>query len=292
MAIARTGNILPNGNFIPQLYSTKMVAEYFGNSVVPLISNHDYDDSQITKLGDKVNIRKGITPTIFDGVINGALQTQTDMVDETIQLTIDNYKYFNFPVNDVDRFQSDLDFQSQIMDRAQRNMAVSVEKAVLQTIYSSAGGNTTVASLSSSNVLNAMVEAGEFLDAKLVPQENRWMVVPAKFKSRLLLSDIGKYINTGEGGAESALRTGSVINRIVAGFTVYFSPYLANVAGTDKILCGGMDALYFAGQINELENVRSESMFANKIRGQMIFGFKVVKPEALHLINVSAYATL
>lgn len=289
MAISRTGAVLPNGNFIPQLYATKMIAQYVGNSVVPLISNHDYD-GEISKLGDKINIRKRADVDIFDGVIGGNLQTQTTMADESLQLTIDFYKYFNFPVNDVDKFQSDLDYQEQIMDQAQKNMAIAVEKSVLQTIHTSAGTSQTAASVSGANILDFIIQAGESLDDKLVPQEDRWLVIPAKFKSRLMKSDLAKYINTGE--TESPLRTGTVINHPVAGFKVYYSPYLTSTSTTAKILAGHMDALCFAGQINELENVRSETMFANKIRGQIVYGFKVVKPEALHLIDVTSYAAL
>lgn len=289
MAVSKTGAVLPNGNFNAQLYSTKMIAQYVGNSVVPLVANHDYS-GEISKVGDTVNIRKRPSIQIFDGAINGVLQEQSSIADESIQMTIDYYKYFNFPIDDVALFQSDLNYQEQLMDQAQLDLAIAVEQSVLQTIWSSAGSTTTAASLSAANAIGFIMQAGLALDKKLVPEQGRWMIIPEKFKYFLLQSDLRLYINTG--ATLSPLRTGTVIDQPVGGFKIYFSPYLQSSDTAAKILCGGTDALCFAGQINDVEQVRADNRFADKVRGKIIYGFKVTKPEALHTIDVTSYAAL
>ena len=37
----------------------------------------------------------------------------------------------------------------------------------------------------------------------------------------------------------------------------------------------------FASQMTEMETIRSESTFGNIIRGLQVYGYQVVKPEAL-----------
>jgi hypothetical protein len=39
--------------------------------------------------------------------------------------------------------------------------------------------------------------------------------------------------------------------------------------------------LTFASQMTEMETIRSETTFGNIIRGLQVYGYKVVKPEAL-----------
>ncbi len=47
------------------------------------------------------------------------------------------------------------------------------------------------------------------------------------------------------------------------------------------IIAGHMSAMTFASQITKTETVRNPSDFGDYVRGLNVFGFKVVKPEAL-----------
>jgi hypothetical protein len=46
-------------------------------------------------------------------------------------------------------------------------------------------------------------------------------------------------------------------------------------------MAGTRDAVSFASQITNVETLRSTTTFGNIMRGLNVFGFKVVKPEAL-----------
>jgi hypothetical protein len=46
-------------------------------------------------------------------------------------------------------------------------------------------------------------------------------------------------------------------------------------------MAGTRDAISFASQITDVETLRSTSTFGNIMRGLNVFGYKVVKPEAL-----------
>jgi len=44
--------------------------------------------------------------------------------------------------------------------------------------------------------------------------------------------------------------------------------------------------LTFASQMTEMESIRAESTFGDIIRGLQVYGYKVVKPEALSMAVV------
>ena len=86
MAITRTGSNLPNGAFIPQIYSAKLQDKFYAASTVPAIANHNWE-GEIMAFGDTVNIRKVPTITINDYTVNSTVSYQ-DVTDEKLQLII------------------------------------------------------------------------------------------------------------------------------------------------------------------------------------------------------------
>jgi hypothetical protein len=47
------------------------------------------------------------------------------------------------------------------------------------------------------------------------------------------------------------------------------------------LIAGHKMGFTFASQMTEMETIRSETTFGNIIRGLQVYGYKVVKPEAL-----------
>jgi hypothetical protein len=65
-------------------------------------------------------------------------------------------------------------------------------------------------------------------------------------------------------------------------FTVYVSNNLPKTADNDSYVMGGTsDAISFASQITNVETLRAQSTFGNIMRGLNVYGYKVIKPEAL-----------
>jgi hypothetical protein len=87
------------------------------------------------------------------------------------------------------------------------------------------------------------------------------------------------------GDSTSILRNGRL--GMIDRFTLYISHNLNSVTdGGNKcfnIVAGTKMGLTFASQMTEMESLRAESTFGNIIRGLQVYGFKVVKPEALAL---------
>jgi hypothetical protein len=52
------------------------------------------------------------------------------------------------------------------------------------------------------------------------------------------------------------------------------------VKGT-YVYAGTNDAITFASQVTKVESLRSQTTFGNLVRGLNVYGYKVIKPEAL-----------
>ena len=55
----------------------------------------------------------------------------------TVELTIDNAKYFNLVLDDVMRLQSDMELSSMWSDDAAEQMKITIDTSVLASIYAS-----------------------------------------------------------------------------------------------------------------------------------------------------------
>jgi hypothetical protein len=141
--------------------------------------------------------------------------------------------------------------------------------------------------LNSGNILDNILKCGQVLDEQNVPEDGRWMVIPAWMSAMLKTSDLRQAYLTGD--AESPLRNGKI--GMIDRFTLYVSNNLDVVSdsGTNcwHVLSGTRDAISFASQITNVETLRAQTTFGNIVRGLNVYGFKVVKPEALVDLYVS-----
>jgi hypothetical protein len=81
------------------------------------------------------------------------------------------------------------------------------------------------------------------------------------------------------GDGTSILRNGRI--GMIDRFTIYMSHNLSVTSGKYSIIAGHKMGMTFASQMTNMETIRSESTFGNIIRGLQVYGYKVVKPEAL-----------
>lgn len=288
MSLSRTGAYLPNGNFLPKQYSAYMQAIYHGTHVVPLIANRDYD-GDINKPGDTVYIRKKPSISTFDYTIGQDLEKQASLADDVITLSIDYGTYFNVPINDVDEFLSDIDIQLAVADEGAVAIGDKIEQRVLQTIYASGTTTLTASALDSSTAIKYFRQAAMSLQQLNVPDNDLWAVIdPITY---YFITGSSLNVATTTGGINKTLNTYKVEGKI-AGFDVYVSNNLLAGTSTSKILFGHRDALAFASKFQKAEVVRDTKDFADLLRTLVVYGFKVVKPDAMGCINVTSFGTL
>lgn len=290
MSVAQAGGVLPNGNWVPEFWSTKALTSYYSAQVVPHISNHDYD-GEITKVGDTVHIPKRPSIQIFDGVDGADLEVQQDIADDYTDLTIDYFKYFNLKISDIKKFQNSLDIQNLFADQAAVDLGTKVEQHVLQNIYSSADSVISAGSFSTSTGLDFILQAELAMNELSIPDDGqRFLILPARALYKLEGSDLKAAYLTGEGSTTLRRGTAQVLEKPLGSFNrVYMTNNLSWTTTTAHAIAGHMDALAFASQINDVEILRDPRQFGWILRGKIVYGFKVVQPKALVHINITSY---
>lgn len=285
------------GQFIPEIWSTKVIEKYYDATVLSQISNTDYE-GEIRNQGDKVIIRTDATLEINDYSIGQTLVNQRP-IGGTIELLIDKGFYWSTIIDDVVEKQQDIDQMNRWAMDAAEQLKIKLDSRVLGSIVpdiaaANKGANagrisgdidlgTTGApeAVTSSNILEYILKMGQVLDEQNVPETGRFLILPYWATTCLKLSDIKDASLTGDGS--SPLRNGRV--GMIDRFTVYNSNLLPTYTdGLDKtthFLAGTKAGLTFATQLTKTETLRAESTFGDIMRGLMVYGHKVVKPEAL-----------
>lgn len=275
-SVSRTGSNLPNGNFIPEVWSKKLQAKFYQATVLEQITNHDWE-GEIRDQGSKVQIRVRPTVVISDYIVNGNINYQ-QLDDDKIELVIDKAKVFAFTIDDVDAYQSNIKLINECTLDASENMKVAIDTQVLGTVYSAAGLSVTSTAVTKSTVLDWLVDAGTKLDEADVPESGRWAVLPPWAVGAIKKSDLKDASIAGDG--TSILRNGRV--GVIDRFTIYNSNCLASNGTTWNCMAGSRHAISFASQIVKVQHLdKLEQSFSQAVRGLNVYGFKVTKPEAL-----------
>jgi hypothetical protein len=282
-----------SGNFIPEIWSGKLIENFYDATVLAAISNTDYE-GEIRNMGDTVNIRT--TPEI---TIKTYVKGQTLSVENPdkpkLQLVIDKGEYFACVEDDVDKVQSDINLMDTWSKDASERMKIKIDQRVLTDILpdisalnkgATAGritGNINLGTtgsavaVSKTNVLDYIVDIGTVLDEANCPEGDRFMVIPAKMAGMIKKSDLKDASITGD--SISVIRNGRL--GMIDRFTIYMSHNLSVSSGKFSIIAGHKMGFTFASQMTNMETIRSETTFGNIIRGLQVYGYKVVKPEAL-----------
>jgi hypothetical protein len=278
VAVSAGYNNLPNGNFIPEIWSKKLQAKFYSSTVLGAIANHDWE-GEIKGAGSKVIIRAIPTVTIGDYGIGGTIDYQ-DLSDDKIELLIDKAKYYAFKIDDIDEVQADVPIVNMTTQDAAEQMKIVVDTDVLGNVYTDAANIMATTVITASNVLAWIINAGTLLDEANVPEEGRWLVIPPWVAGMIKQSDLKDASLAGDG--TSILRNGRL--GMIDRFTLYNSNNIAltGVAATGDYHCmaGTRHFISFASQFVKTETLRLQNSFGDAVRGLKVYGYKATKPEA------------
>ena len=207
------------------------------------------------------------------------------MSDRGQELVIDQQYSFAFLVDDIDQAQSVPGLKEEYQRKAVHGLAVKRDSFVANLIkgVTRAENVTTAAALTPEAVKTAIDEAIVALRERNFDEEGVIEITPAVynvFKNHLitLSTNNPEYIKKGIVG-------------VYDDFEVIMSNNL--MKDTTHAYCDirGKKAIAFAGQINEVEAMRSEKYFADLVRGLDTFGGKVIDPARIQVIKMPLKAS-
>ena len=266
--------------FIPEIWSAKLNTMLEKDCVMLQCVNRNYE-GEIKNQGDKVKI---ITPAAVEiSTLDTNSITYKELTPTSMDLVIDQKKFFAFKINDVAQVQSNADIMEAHLTNA-KNAIEEVQDAYLLSMHANVDENNIVGSdsspiaLSKSTIYEQFVKlAMKLKDANDVKAGKRpWVVINPLVESYLLQST--EFIGANN-VADETLREGA-IGRI-AGMDVLVSTNLTAVSNKYYILAGTNDAITFASQLSKIESLRDKDSFSDLVRGLYLYGAKTVQPKAL-----------
>lgn len=270
-------------------------------------------------MGDKVVIQN-IPDIAINTYVPGAGLNYQVPTPSTVELQIDQGKYYAFQVNDLLAMQSQPKLMDMFSNDAGMQMKVAVDSECFFATFTgadssnqgatagkkSAGYNlgTVVAPVqfnaSATSAVDILTRLSSVLDEQNVPETDRALVIDPVSRQALMNSNLQQAYLTGD--SQSIVRNGKIggIDR----FEVYVSNNLPRGAasgttwtsgdGSQTKAAGGTfaqksrviiachkSAITFASQFTKTETVRNPSDFGEFVRGLQVYGRKVVKPEAM-----------
>ena len=275
-------------NFIPEVWSARLLEHLDKVHVYAGLMNRDYE-GDIRAFGDTVHINQLGKITIND--YDGTDINDPEELDGTQQnLVIDQAKYFNFQIKDIDNAQSNPKLVDSAMQRASYDMNDTIDQYLAGLLLAGCDSenilynDSTVVTPTAENAYDYLVDLGTALSESNVPMLGRWVVLPPWYHA-LLLKD-PRFVGNGTGYNQAVLQGGLVGE--AAGFQIHLSNNVPNTGGAKyKVIAGTNAAGSFAEQLVELEAYRLEKNFSDAVKGLHVYGAKVLQPKALAVMTVN-----
>ena len=261
------------------------------------LRNHcDFEYEKDSKNAKEVKILNVVRPTIGTYVPGTPITLEVPSDGATL-LKLDQFKYFNFGVEDVDKAQSVPGLMESLTKEAARGLAEEGDKYVAKLIedYVEGTGGVTpigqsgsVITLTKANAVESMEEGFAYLYSKNVKVSDEFYLelAPAVFtKYREALTELST--NNPEMLKRGAV--GKINNAYVC---------IENLLPTGKTGTGSVDNVYynvlrtskaiaFAEQIDKVEAYRPHDAFIDAVKALYVFGAAMVRPDEIYVIKTA-----
>ncbi|MBQ5655931.1 MAG: hypothetical protein IIV14_00670 [Bacteroidaceae bacterium] len=253
-------------NFIQQIWSKKIQDDL--ELKCKLVDNCLRDYEGDCKYAQSVKILGVGEPTIR-AYSNSTPITVEEMSDKGQILTIDQANYFAFYVDDIDKAQSVPGLAERYQEKATHGLAIARDTYVA-TLIQGATNKTTV-TMTEEGFKKGVDDAIVALRQRNFDEEGVIEITPAAynvFKNHLitLSTNNPEYIKKG-----------------IVGMYDNMEVIMSNNLKTPGCV-RGKKAIAFAGQINEVEAMRSEQYFKDLVRGLDTFGAKVIDENRIQVL--------
>jgi N4-gp56 family major capsid protein len=278
-------------NFRPEIWSANLLVALRKELVYGAFINRDYE-GEISEAGDTVRITSIGRPSIQTYVPNSTVITPEQVNDSQRTLVVDQSKFYAFSVDDIDARQAKGNVIPQSMDEAAYGIADVIDQylASFYTGIQSANqlGSITVNSATTPTDVydKVLIPMRTKLKKANVPSNGRTIAVTPEMYGCLLRDS--RFIKANESGGTEGLRNG-LVGR-AAGFDIVETNNAPNTTGNEfAVLAGVNSSITFAEQVNKIEAFRPQSSFSDAVKGLVLYGAKLVRPDSLAsaLVTVS-----
>ena len=278
MAVANTIT-----NFQQTIWSASILRSL--DKITSLRNHCNFQYEKDAKNAKEVKILSVNRPTIRTYVPGTAI-TREGAADSSQLLELNQYRYFNFEVEDIVKAQSVPGLMEALTDEAGKGLALEGDKYVAEVVKEAvtAGDVTasTVITLSNSNAMASVEEGFATLYANDCKVSDTFYLelAPKVFTTyRQQLTELST--NNPEILKKGAV--GKINNAYVCieNCLPTDEGSVYNILRTDK-------AVAFAEQIEKVEHYRPEDAFTDAVKGLYVFGATVVRPKEIYVMKTKA----
>ncbi len=271
-------------NFISTVWSESLYNELDQHYVAVSNCNREFE-GDIKNQGAVVKICGVGAINIGDYTKNTNMNAPQTLSDTVRELTIDQAKYFNFQIDDIDRAQSNPKLMDAAMKIAAAGLAQTADRYIYE-LYAQHSNAISFQSVTEDSILDCILKGRERLynnnvydDAEVVLEVSP-AIATLIYKAKLDLSTANS----------EALENGCIGS--IAGCKIFVSNNISveEVGGdlyTHHCFLRTKRAIAFAEQLSEIEAYRPEQRFADAVKGLHLYGAKIVYPQELMVLNMT-----
>jgi hypothetical protein len=199
---------------------------------------------------------------------------------------------------------SHINFQAIASDNAAYALRDAMDSNILAAINAGATVTTGMGTTSTPidigfgsgevDPLNQMALAAKELDEANAPEDGRWFVAAPEWYNALSNSS-SKLLSVDFNAGQGSIRNGLVASGLLRGFQMCKSNNLPTIdlsgatpagsATAPVALFGHISATSAASSMNKVETIRDTGTFSDIVRGLMVWGRKVLRPEIVGKIH-------
>jgi hypothetical protein len=278
-------------NFQQTIWSKKIQTQL--GTITSLKDHCDFQFEGEIKFAKEVKIL-GVTRPTIRTYVPGTPITRDPGTDSSQLLKIDQYRYFNFEVEDVDKAQSVPGLIETLSKEATAGLSEEGDKYVAKIVKDDVTAQTPTVSVGTKQQISSFTDGGIavietgfkqlYKNNCKVNQEYFLEINPDWFtvlrpyileldtdNSELIKNGfVGKYGNA-KISIENLLETATVQSQ----------------ANCTLCMLRTSKAIAFAGQIDKVEAYRPHDAFQDALKGLYVFGAKIVRPDEIYVLKTA-----
>ncbi|MGM9683114.1 MAG: P22 coat protein - protein 5 domain protein [Eubacteriales bacterium] len=271
-------------NFIPTVWSENLYTELDKQYIAVSNCNREFE-GEIKSKGSVVKICGVGSVSVSDYTKNTDMSAPQALSDTVKELSINQAKYFNFQIDDVDRAQCTPKLMNAAMKIAASSLANAAD-SYIYGLYGSAGSTVSSSAVTKDNIVDLIIDARTKLYANNVSDAYEVAVeVSPQIAALILKAKVN--LSSDNAGALEAGCLGSI-----GGCKIYVSNNIVSDSTTTsgktfyKCIARTRRAIAFAEQLSEIEAYRPEKRFSDAVKGLHLYGAKVVYPNEMVLLDL------
>lgn len=274
-------------NFIPEIWAEAINRELERLCVFAEDCNRQYEGNVKSK-GDTVHILGIGKPTIHTlarGSASGDIEGPEEVADNTLPLVIDEIRYFNYKVGDIDKAQAVGGLMDALSQESAEGLANEMDKFIANFATDSTVDklHTSAMVVTKDNVLDILDDAIQKLQENDVNFAGGGVTVTVSPRFYKLFKQA--HIKVGTDNIKY-MENGKVA--VYGNVTVKLSNNVCKTddGATDNIMIRTKKAIAFVNPLTHTEAYRPEKSFADAVKGYVLFDGVVARPKEIININV------